>query len=108
MQTTTVVALLLPLALAAPSRRPSPAPLIKPRGAQLVDGKYIIKLKHDVKDGALSNVMSALSSTADHVYNSGMFSGFAAALTAGELEVLRDNDNVRLAACLLPDVRMSL
>ena len=52
MRSATLLAL-LPLAMAAPSmKRDSPAPLIAPRGAQLVEGKYIIKMKSDAATAA--------------------------------------------------------
>ncbi|KAI1844127.1 hypothetical protein JX265_013768 [Neoarthrinium moseri] len=91
---TAAVLSVLPLALAAPSKRAQPAPLLKPRGGQLVDGKYIIKLKHDAQDGALGMAMKTLSSDADHVYNSGKFTGFASSLTAEELDALRNDDSI--------------
>ncbi|KAK6063882.1 serine protease precursor [Seiridium cupressi] len=86
----------LPLALAAPSmsKRAQPAPLIKPRDTQLIDGKYIVKLKQNAVDGALSSTMSTLSSDADYVYNNGKFRGFASGLSADELAAMRDDDNV--------------
>lgn len=87
----------LPLVLAIPSKRAQPAPLLKPRGTQLIDGKYIVKLKHDAIDGALSSAMSTLSSNADYVYNTGKFRGFASGLSAEELSTLQDDDNVGTA-----------
>jgi hypothetical protein len=91
---TAVVLASLPLALAIPAKGAQPAPLLKPRGVQLIDGKYIVKLKHTAIDGALSSAMSTLSSDADYVYNTGKFKGFASGLTAGELDALRNDDNV--------------
>ncbi|KAI0127602.1 subtilase [Xylariales sp. AK1849] len=93
MRTATVLGL-LPFALAAPSRRAQPAPLLKPRGAQLVEGKYIVKLKGDAKPGALSSAMSTLSTDADYVYNSGKFTGFSSGLTPEELEALQNDDSI--------------
>lgn len=90
----TILLATLPLALSAPSQRAQPAPLLQPRGAQIVDGKYIVKLKHDAFDGALTTAMNTLSSDADYVYNTGKFRGFASGLTAEELETLRSDANV--------------
>lgn len=71
----TTVLSLLPLALAAPSRRAQPAPIIKPRGATLVDGKYIVKLKGEARAGSLESVMSAVKADADHIYKIGSCGG---------------------------------
>ncbi|KAI1504230.1 peptidase S8/S53 domain-containing protein [Biscogniauxia marginata] len=85
---------LLPLALAAPSKRSSPAPVIKPRGAQLVDGKYIVKMKKEAEIGALESSIQAIASDADYTYKSNHFSGFASSLTDEELESLKNNPDV--------------
>lgn len=87
---------LLPLAAAAPSiKRDAPAPVLTPRGATVIEGKYIVKLRDDV-DGSVDTIMSAISSTADHVYNNSKFTGFAASLTKEELKKLRENPRVRM------------
>ncbi|KAK7946143.1 peptidase S8/S53 domain-containing protein [Apiospora aurea] len=94
MRTATLIAL-LPLALAAPStKRAQPAPVIKPRGATLVDGKYIVKMKSGVKSDSMSTTMSSFAANAEHVYNTGKFNGFASALTPEELKTLQDDENV--------------
>ncbi|KAI0180665.1 peptidase S8/S53 domain-containing protein [Hypoxylon sp. FL1284] len=93
MRTATALAL-LPLALAAPSKRASPAPVIKPRGAQLVDGKYIVKMKAGAKADSVQTSIQSVSSDADFVYNSSKFKGFAGSLSAEELEALKNNDDV--------------
>ncbi|KAI1393237.1 peptidase S8/S53 domain-containing protein [Hypoxylon trugodes] len=85
---------LLPLALAAPSKRATPAPVIKPRGAQLVDGKYIVKMKDSTKSESIQSSIESVSSDADFVYNSNKFKGFASSLSAEELESLQHNDDV--------------
>ncbi|KAF6793426.1 serine protease precursor [Colletotrichum sojae] len=86
---------LLPLALAAPSRRSSPAPLIVPRGASLVADKYIVRLRSDAADGALASAMSTFSADADHVYNFGAaLRGFASTLNASEVDALRNDPDV--------------
>ncbi|KAI1444892.1 peptidase S8/S53 domain-containing protein [Annulohypoxylon stygium] len=94
MRTGTALAL-LPLALAAPpSKRDAPALVIKPRGAQLVDGKYIVKMKGSVNTESLHSSIQAISSDADFIYNNNDFKGFASSLSAEELEALRNNDDV--------------
>ncbi|KAG4218934.1 hypothetical protein PC116_g32586, partial [Phytophthora cactorum] len=93
MRTTTALAF-LPLALAAPSKRASPAPVIKPRGAQLVDGKYIVKMKADAKPESIQTSIQSVASDADFVYNSNKFKGFASSLSEEELEALKNNADV--------------
>ncbi|KAH9883883.1 peptidase S8/S53 domain-containing protein [Xylariomycetidae sp. FL2044] len=94
MRSTTVLGL-LPLALAAPSKRSTPAPLIKPRGATLVENKYIVMMHPEAQTGSLEASISAVASDADYVYNSNKFTGFASSLTAEELETLQNDPNVR-------------
>ena len=60
----------------------------------MIDGKYIIKLKHEAKTGSLETTMQSVAADADHVYNTGLFTGFASGLTADELKKLRDDPNV--------------
>ncbi|KAI1204155.1 peptidase S8/S53 domain-containing protein [Annulohypoxylon truncatum] len=93
MRTTAALAL-LPLALAEPSKRATPALVIKPRGAQLIDGKYIVKMKTNVDTDSLHSSIQAISSNADFVYNSNDFKGFASSLSAEELEALQNNDDI--------------
>ncbi|KAI4869153.1 subtilisin-like protein [Hypoxylon rubiginosum] len=85
---------LLPLAFAAPAKRAEPAPLLKPRGSQLVEGKYIVKLYENSAISALQDTMSAFQGDADHVYNVEGFKGFASALTAEDLEKLQSHPDV--------------
>lgn len=95
MRTSTLIAL-LPLALAAPStKRAQPAPVLKPRGATLIEGKYIVKMKGDAKSDMSSSAMSTFAANADHVYNTGKFNGFASSLSAEDLETLRNDEGVR-------------
>lgn len=93
MRTTAALAL-LPLALAAPAKRATPAPVIRPRGAQLLDGKYIVKMKGDAQLASIQSSIQSVSSDADFVYNSNKFKGFASTLTAEELEALKNNADV--------------
>ncbi|KAI0097066.1 subtilisin-like protein [Daldinia grandis] len=93
MRTATALAL-LPLALAAPSKRATPALVIKPRGAQLVDGKYIVKMKADAKAESIQSSIQSVASDADFVYNTNKFKGFASSLSEEELEALKNNADV--------------
>jgi subtilisin family serine protease len=95
MRSATLLAL-LPLAMAAPStmeRRDSPAPVIKPRGAQLLESKYIIKMKSGSISTATSSAIQSITADADYTY-SNRFNGFAASLSAAELEAMRMNPHV--------------
>ncbi|GKT64971.1 serine protease precursor [Colletotrichum tofieldiae] len=95
MHAATLLALLPLAAVAAPSRRAQPAPVIKPRGATLVADKYIVRLKNEAKTGALQSVMSAFSADADHVYNFGnALRGFSSTLNATEIEKLQNDPDV--------------
>ncbi|KAI8960207.1 subtilisin-like protein [Daldinia sp. FL1419] len=85
---------LLPLALAAPSKRATPAPVIKPRGAQLIDGKYIVKMKAEAKPESIQSSIQSVASDADFVYNNNKFKGFASSLSEEELEALKNNADV--------------
>ncbi|KAI1370911.1 subtilisin-like protein [Hypoxylon crocopeplum] len=85
---------LLPLAFAAPAKRAEPAPLLKPRGSQIVEGKYIVKLYENAAISALENAMSTFEGDADHVYNVEGFKGFASALSAADLETLQNHPDV--------------
>ncbi|KAI1435328.1 proteinase T-like protein [Xylaria sp. CBS 124048] len=82
---------LVPLALAAPSRRASPAPLYVPQNS-LIQGKYIVKLHDNANAKALHIAMAA--SKPDHVYDVPGFKGFASTLTAAELKNLQDHPDV--------------
>lgn len=75
-------ATLLPLALAA-------APVIQPRGLELIPYSYIIKLKDDASEDMLQSVIKELLTPAKHVYRIGKFKGFAAKLSPLVLEIVR-------------------
>ncbi|OLN89326.1 Cuticle-degrading protease [Colletotrichum chlorophyti] len=95
MHAATVLALLPLAAMAAPSRRAQPAPLIRPRDATLVADKYIVRLKSEAKVGSLQNVMKIFSAEADHVYNFGnTLRGFSSTLNATEVEALQHDPDV--------------
>ncbi|KAI1147649.1 proteinase T-like protein [Nemania diffusa] len=87
---------LVPLALAAPSKRASPAPLHVPRstGNNLVEGKYIVKLYENVATDSIHRTMTSMAADADHIYDVPGFKGFAGALTAEEVETLQNHPDV--------------
>ncbi|KAG8410932.1 hypothetical protein J3458_016497 [Metarhizium acridum] len=91
MKASTLLAI-LPLAMAAPSKRSFPAPVLVPRDAQLVEGKYIVKMKEKAAFSAVSSAISSIAADADYTYEA--FNGFAAKLTDEELEKLRGDPNV--------------
>jgi subtilisin family serine protease len=83
------------MALAAPSavmKRDSPAPLIVPRGVEIIEDSYIVRLKPK-KAGFISAAMSTYGSKADYTFKKTM-NGFAATLTKEELAELRDSVEV--------------
>ncbi|GAW24938.1 hypothetical protein ANO14919_145340 [Xylariales sp. No.14919] len=84
----------LPLALAAPSKRASPAPLLKPRNADVIEGKYIVKMKSGAGIKVLEAHKGLVSSKVDYTYNSHKFFGFAASMTAEEVENLQNMPDV--------------
>ncbi|KAI1344276.1 subtilisin-like protease PR1K [Xylariaceae sp. FL0016] len=84
----------LPLALAAPQKRSTPAPLIKPRGAGVIEGKYIVKMKDGVQSESVQASIASVSSSHDYQYSSSKFTGFAGSLTDEELESLQNDANV--------------
>lgn len=83
----------LPLAMAAPVVEP--APLLEARGAQTIDGKFIVKLK----DSSTIGIMEAKAKVpnAEHVYSEVM-KGFSATLNKNELEKLRHDPDVSNAS----------
>ncbi|RFU80262.1 serine protease precursor [Trichoderma arundinaceum] len=92
MRASTLLAL-LPLAMAAPSRRASPAPVLIPRGTQLVEGKYIVKMKAEAHTAAVDTAIASIKADADYTYTHS-FSGFAASLTSAEIEKLKNDPSV--------------
>lgn len=94
---------LLPVAVAAPTKRASPAPVLVPRGARLVEGKYIIKMKGDSNIQSVNAAISSIRASADHTY-SHSFNGFAASLSPKELEQLRQDPSVSFVPRLFEDM----
>lgn len=83
---------LLPLALAAPAKRAQPAPIIQPRGAQVLPGKYIVKFKQGTP---IDETVNNLPVEPDHIYDGGAFTGFASTLGADTLSDLQNHPEVR-------------
>jgi hypothetical protein len=84
--------------MAAPSsvrQRDSPAPLILPRGADAIPGKYIVKLVPQKQSSSfsISSAISSIKANADYTYGT-HFHGFAASLEDDELDNLRNNPDV--------------
>ncbi len=88
---------LLPLALAAPTvKRDQPAPILRTRNAELIDGKYIVKMKEGMSTATLETALDVVpGSEVDHVYNTPGFRGFAISLDAKGLEALQNHPDVR-------------
>ncbi|KAI8952899.1 subtilisin-like protease PR1K [Xylaria longipes] len=84
----------LPLALAVPSNRASPAPLLKPRNGNVIEGKYIVKMKSSAGVEILEAHKNLVASKVDYTYNSNQFTGFAASMTAEEVEALQNMPDV--------------
>ncbi|KAK3326693.1 peptidase S8/S53 domain-containing protein [Apodospora peruviana] len=90
---------LLPLALAAPAPVPDAgpidkrAPIIQPRGVEIVPGKYIVKFKSGASEEAVTTAVGKLKKKADHVYK-GAFKGFAGAIDGATLESIQSNPDV--------------
>ncbi|KAK5659830.1 hypothetical protein OQA88_13293 [Cercophora sp. LCS_1] len=92
MKSATILAL-LPLALAAPAPGPIDrrAPIIQPRGADIIPGKYIVKLKDGASDAALSNAIGKIKKgKPQYVYKgAGKFKGFAGAIQDADLSEIQ-------------------
>jgi subtilisin family serine protease len=85
---------LLPLALAAPAKRSEPAPIHRARDVELIEGKYIVKLKDEISISSLDDSLSTFSQDAEHVYDVEGFKGFSAALDESGLESLQNHPDV--------------
>lgn len=84
----------LPLVLGAPSERVSPAPLLKTRNADVVEGRYIVKTKSGTDVETLEAYKSMVAGKVDYTYNSNKFFGFAASMTPEEVETLQNMSDV--------------
>ncbi|KAM7197600.1 cuticle-degrading protease [Rhypophila sp. PSN 637] len=77
------LASLVPLALAAP--------VLQPRGFQVIPGSYIVKFKEGASDGLLHTTIDGLKAIkTSHVYRSGKFKGFSAKLDAKALAIVKN------------------
>lgn len=81
---------ILPLALASPTKRVSPAPLLAPDDAQVIADEYIVKFKEGSDLSAFDATVQAIVGNARHVY-SNVFKGFAGKLDKATLESLRNH-----------------
>ncbi|KAI0446060.1 subtilisin-like protease PR1K [Xylaria telfairii] len=84
----------LPLALAAPAKRASPAPLLKPRNGDIIEGKFIVKMKSSSGIEILEAHKNLVAGNVDFTYNSHQFTGFAASMTDAEVEALQNMPDV--------------
>jgi hypothetical protein len=83
-----VLLALLPVAFAAP--------LLKPRDANLIANKFIVKFKGEFHTTAIDEIKATLANTPDFNYSFGGFNGFAGTLSDEELSQLQASDAVRL------------
>ena len=86
-------------AASPPLRRSGPAPVIRPRGADAIPDKYIVKLEdEDAGSGSsiktFAHAVSLMAAEPDTVYNMTGFRGFVGSLTDDNLESLRHHPAV--------------
>jgi subtilisin family serine protease len=93
MRTATLLTL-LPLVLAAPAKRAQPAPIHRARDVELIDSKYIVKLKDELSISSLDETLGVFSQDAEHVYDVEGFKGFATTLDDAGLESLQNHPDV--------------
>ncbi|KAB5583627.1 peptidase S8/S53 domain-containing protein [Coniochaeta sp. 2T2.1] len=84
---------LVPLALGAPAPAPAPepvaAPILTPRGAQVIPGKYIVKVKDGLASDIVDTIVNLLGSTKpSHIFKGDGFKGFASKLDDRLLDVI--------------------
>lgn len=82
---------LLPLALGAPTAAPEQviAPILTPRGAQVIPDKYIVKVKDGADSSIVDAIVSKLGSTKPHrVFKGDGFRGFASKLDGKLLDIV--------------------
>src|SRR3954471_3179476 len=83
---------LLPLVLALP------APIIVPREGAPIPGKYIVKMRNDLKTDSLDSLITAalkvIKKDPAHVYKFGTFGGFSAEMADDVVELLRNMHGV--------------
>ncbi len=85
---------ILPLAAAVPSPIVPRAPVLEVRGAEIVPGKYIVKMKDGTSTAALNKAVAKIGKTS-HVYTGG-FKGFAGHIDDKTLEEIQSLPEVRV------------
>jgi len=75
---------LVPLILAAP------APILKPRAGQAIPGKYIVVMKPDAKQAALTTLLDLIDGTPDHVFDLAKFKGVSGTFGTALLTVIKN------------------
>ncbi|CAI6320168.1 unnamed protein product [Periconia digitata] len=68
------------------------APLVTPRDASIIPGKYIVKFKGEMSANAVSEVTASIAKKPDFTYN--IFNGFAGSLSDEEVANLKANPSV--------------
>lgn len=68
------------------------APILAPRDAAIIPGKYIVKFKGDFSANAVSAATASISKTPDFTYS--VFNGFAGTLSDEELAKLQADPSV--------------
>jgi hypothetical protein len=91
---------LVRLAMGAPTPVPAPesisAPILSPRGGQVVPGHYIVKVKDGLASSVVDTIVSKLNSTTPHqVYKGDGFRGFASKLSDKLLDIVSKLPEVR-------------
>ncbi|KAH7034545.1 subtilisin-like serine protease-like protein PR1A [Microdochium trichocladiopsis] len=89
-----LISLVLPLVSAAPARRATPAPLLKPRDGTIIENKYIVKLTDSIKAAGVDEALNLFKADADHVYDAEGFKGFSGHLESDELTALLNHPDV--------------
>lgn len=70
------------------------APLIIPRGAALVPGKFIVKLKAEASKENLEEAKALLAKSPDHEFDFGGFTGFSGSVSPSAIAKLQALDAV--------------
>ncbi|KAF2706446.1 subtilisin-like serine protease-like protein PR1A [Pleomassaria siparia CBS 279.74] len=70
------------------------APLIIPRDAQLLPGKFIVKMKAEASKESLEEAKGLLANSPDHEFDFGGFSGFSGSIAAATVTKLQALDAV--------------
>lgn len=89
-----VISVLLPLALAARYRALAPV-IVSPQEAEIVPGKYIVRMKDGTEELSLEDSARITGQAADYVYNIGNFRALSGSFNHSALEALRRHPAVR-------------